>query len=93
MNDSIFIDLLNNIRLGEISIADEELLLSKFINSDDQDYPFEALHIFAENRPALAHNELMLNKINKIIFASLYNFSCNKEDSISLNAVLGMYST
>ena len=62
--DSILIDLLNNVRIGRLSLEDVVLLRSRFVKVTDPHYPTHALHIFAENAPAKQHNSLMLNEID-----------------------------
>ena len=62
--DTVLIDLLNNIRLGILNPQDLDLLRSQFIDADDDEYPINALHIFAENEPARLHNLKMLNIID-----------------------------
>ena len=59
------IQLLNKVRVGNIDTDAETLLKSRFIQSTDPDYPFDALHIFAENVPAKDYNDMMLSKIKK----------------------------
>ena len=58
--DTTFIDLLNNIRLGILTEENERLLRSKFVSQDDTDYPWDALHLFAENSLVKAHNDKMI---------------------------------
>ena len=62
--DCVFIDLLNNIRIGCLTEADEELLKSRFIEITDENFPHDAVHLFAENAPANQHNHLMLSQID-----------------------------
>ena len=54
--DSQLIDLLNKVRIASLNETDEQLLKSRFVVSTYINYPFEALHIFAENKPAHSHN-------------------------------------
>ena len=61
--DTVFIDLLNAVRVGKITHDDETLLQSKFIMKNDPNYPTDAIHIWAENDPVLKHNTFMLNNI------------------------------
>ena len=65
--DNTLIDLLNNIRVGNLTTRDEEILKSRFISKENENYPNEALHIFAENEPARRHNFLMIEKLNQPI--------------------------
>ena len=69
--DAVLIDLLNNVRVGELTTQDENLLCSKFINETNEMYPLGALHIFAENEPARAHNERMLESIDSALIETL----------------------
>ena len=59
--DSELIDLLNKVRTASLDESDEILLKSRFITENDTNYPFDALHIFAENSPCQAHNSKKLN--------------------------------
>ena len=61
--DDKFIDLLNDIRVGEVTSVGEELIKSRFISTDDLNYPWNALHLFAENNAVLKHNLYMLNTL------------------------------
>ena len=58
-----FINLLNNVRLGTMTEEDERILKSKFISQDDQNYPWDALHLFAENSMVKAHNDTMIDTL------------------------------
>ena len=53
--DSSFIDLLNNVRIGELSDNDVDVFSSRVIDKTDENYPVDALHIFAENEPCLLY--------------------------------------
>ena len=57
--DLEFISFLKKIRVG----VGEKILLSRFIAKDNPAYPKHALHMFAENKPSVDYNELMLNEI------------------------------
>ena len=52
-NVNMFVDLLNSVRVAELNDQDELLLKSRFISKDSPDYPIDALHLFAENKPVL----------------------------------------
>ena len=54
--DSQLIDLLNKVRIASHNETDEHLLKSRFVVDTNINYPSEALHIFAENKPAHSHN-------------------------------------
>jgi len=62
--DSTLIDLLNNIRIGHLEDENAEILKARFISKEDENYPYRALHIFAENEPARQHNIHMLEHID-----------------------------
>ena len=66
--DTVFIDLLNNVRIGKLTESDSSILKSRFINENDPHYPHHALHLFAENAPVIAHNERKLNDIDHPLF-------------------------
>ena len=59
--DSDLIDLLNKVRTSSLEEYDENLLKSRFIKENDDNYPSDALHIFAENKPCQEHNQKMLS--------------------------------
>ena len=59
--DTDLIDLLNKVRTSSLEEVDEKLLKSHFIKLNDDNYPHDALHIFAENKPCQEHNRNMLN--------------------------------
>jgi len=61
--DSIFSDLLNNIRVGRVTESDIEILRSRLISESEKAYPKEAMHIFAENKLTERHNLFMLEAI------------------------------
>ncbi|XP_066934413.1 uncharacterized protein [Clytia hemisphaerica] len=55
-DDSDFIDLLNNVRVGELNNNDESMIKSRLISREQPDYPIESLHLFAENASVHLHN-------------------------------------
>ena len=61
--DTSFIDLLNQIRVGHIDESSEMMIQSRYIDSEDSNYPRQALHIFAENALVSTHNDSMLNQL------------------------------
>ena len=65
--DNEFIDLLNNIRVANLTPDDEDLIKSRFISEDMTDYPKEALHLYAENAPAVAYNIKMLETLDSAL--------------------------
>ena len=64
--DLTLINLLNNVREGNLIEQDVEILKGRFIDKESENYPLEALHIFAENEPARLHNTLMLEKLQHL---------------------------
>ena len=61
--DILFIDLLNQIRIGKLESDKEDLLKSRFISKECFDYSSHLIHIFAENLPVDQHNADMLDKL------------------------------
>ena len=68
-NDQLFIDLLNKVRVGNIYDEVEKLLKVRFIHESDENYPVDALHMYAENEPALKRNEAVLNNLPGELYA------------------------
>ena len=62
--DSDLIDLLNKVRTASLEECDETILKSRFESQNDDNYPCDALHIFAENKPCQEHNSNMLKSNN-----------------------------
>ena len=62
-NDQLFIDLLNKVRVGNIDDDLEKLLKAKFMHESDENYPIDALHMYAKNEPAMKRNEAVLNNL------------------------------
>ena len=52
---------INKIRIGVVDNQVERLLLSRFLAKDNPLYLKHAVHMFAENSPAVDHNDVMLN--------------------------------
>ena len=61
-NDKLFIDFLNKIRVGNIDDV-ENLLKRRFIRESDQNYPKDALHMYAENTAAMKRDDVVLNEL------------------------------
>ena len=61
--------VLNKVRIAELDEECERILLSRFISKEDPNYPINALHIFAENKPVLRHNTQMLSFNNNSFFS------------------------
>ena len=55
--------MLNQIRVGHTDESSEMMIQSRFIDSENSNYPSQTLHIFAENVPVLTYNNSMLNQL------------------------------
>ena len=62
--DSQLLNMLNKVRVGTLDSESENIIKSRFLSTDDPTFPKEAIHIFAENKPASCHNQGMLNQLN-----------------------------
>ena len=61
--NKLFIDLLNNVWVDNIDGDVENLLKARFICESGEKYPKDALHMYAENEPAMKRNEAVLNEL------------------------------
>ena len=55
--------MLNKVCVGNIDDEVENLLKSRFTQKSDENYPKDALHMYAENEPAMKRNEGVLNEL------------------------------
>ena len=78
-NDKLFMDLLSKVRGGNTDNDVEQLLKARFTLEFDKNYPKDALHICAENEPAMKRNEAVLNNLPD----ELYTIKAN--DKIPVN--------
>ena len=62
-NDKLFIDWLNKVQIGNIDDDVENLLKARFICESDENCPKDALHMYAENEPAMKRNKAVLNEL------------------------------
>ena len=62
-DDQPFTELLNRFRTGTQTEADIQCIQSRSISPSDSNYPHEALHIWAENKPVNEYNVTRLNQI------------------------------
>ena len=51
------------VRIADINRTDENLVKSKFVKPEDENYPHHAIHIWAENSPVNKHNAFMLRNV------------------------------
>ena len=58
-----FVQLLNQIRIGNINQVVENKLKSRFIDPTNEIYPSNSVHMFAENQPSDVHNQNILDKL------------------------------
>ena len=58
--DHSFTQILNRIRLGQLTKDGNENLCTRIIKKSDDNYPYDALHIWAENEPVDKYNESKL---------------------------------
>ena len=96
--DSDLIDLLNKVGTSTLDEYDENLLKSRFITRNDNNYPSDALHIFAENKPCQEHNHNMLSSnqntlhvlsaIDELPMLTMYQRMLLKEPSAAIKVKL-----
>ena len=72
-NDKLFVKLLNKVRVGNIVDDVENLLKARFIFESNENYPKDALHVYAKNEPAMKRNEVVL----KDLAGELYTIEAN----------------
>ena len=82
--DQTLIALLNNIRQGILTDEDRQILESRFIAPENPNYPFEAVHIFAENSLVNSHNQQKLDELpgNKIELIAIDKLPSNITDAV-----------
>ena len=72
--DRNFADMLNVVRVGkpeENSDVDKMLKARELnVNEDDENYPFDVLHVYARNLSCSQWNEKMLNRVNGGLYIS-----------------------
>ena len=78
-NDLQFVEMLNRFRKRKkedpILAEDIALLQQQLVDTDEDNYPFSAIHIFSTNNQLNIHNDLMINKLE------------NEESQITITAV------
>ena len=62
-----FVDLLNRIRIANMN-PEDDVLQAKFVSENGPNYPIEAIHLFAENKPVNDHNAIMLARLDRRIY-------------------------
>ena len=63
--DNAFIDLLNEIIVGNLTSENKTVLKSRIIRPEDSNYPWNALRLFAENESV---NNSQSKDVGKITF-------------------------
>ena len=58
-----FTELLNRVRIGSLTDKDHKILSERIVKKSDDNYPREAMHIWAENKPVDAHNKKCLTPL------------------------------
>ena len=61
--DPVFVNLLNNCRIGDITDNDINILKSRHIDNFPS-YPNDIIHLYAENANVASHNNAMLEKLH-----------------------------
>ena len=64
--DNLLIHILNKIRVGNVDKSVDTILKERFISSYYLSFLIDALNFFAEKKPSIDHNELMLNKLQSL---------------------------
>ena len=62
--DSQLIDLLSNVRTAYSNSHNIKVIHSRIIQSEDANYPKDALHIYAVNASANSYNQAVLESSN-----------------------------
>ena len=62
-DDRCFAVLLNRLRTGTFCDNDLEILKSRVTTSGNPNYPWEALHVFAQNSLVNDHNNMILERL------------------------------
>ena len=63
--DHSFTEILNRISLAQLTKDDKEKLCTRIIKKSDDNYPHDALHIWAANEPVDKYNESKLEMIKR----------------------------
>ena len=61
--NTMFTELLKKIRVSAVDVSVDYILKSRFVQQSEREYPYRALHTFAENDPANIYNEFMLSAL------------------------------
>ena len=62
-DDLDFAHLLNRLRLNEMTEEDKEKVQTRIVDRDSDDYPKDALHLFAENKFVDEYNNNILSQM------------------------------
>ena len=67
-DDQLFAEMFNRFRTANQTEEDIKYIQSRSIDPADDNYPTDALHVFAENRPVTEHNDNKLEKLAGPVF-------------------------
>ena len=62
-DDLAFAQLLNRLRLNEMTVEDKQMLQTRVFDRDTGDYPKDAVHLFARNFYVKKHNDNILSQL------------------------------
>ena len=83
-DDQPFAEMLNRFRTATQTEEDIKCIQSRSIDPADDNYPTDAIHVFAENRPVNEHNNNKLEKLPGPVFqlraADQYPRNVSKND-------------
>ena len=74
-SDQIFVNVLNNTRLGAAHENTAKLLKARFIDQSEKNYPHDALHTYAEHEPTVLRNRTVINNLP----GEVYSIEANDE--------------
>ena len=63
-DDLKFAQLLNRLRLNELTEEDKDDLWKRVVDRSSSEYPRDAVHLFAEKEGMYKHNENIMNSID-----------------------------
>ena len=68
-NHKLFIDFINKVWVGNINDDVENVVNARCICESDENYPKDALDMYAENEPPMKRNEAVLNDLPGQLYA------------------------
>ena len=65
------IDMMNKVQVGNVDDDVEQLLKTRFVSDFDENYyPKDSLHMYAENEPSIGRNEAALNNLSGTFYTT-----------------------